>query len=123
MLCCLKLFCVALIPFSCKFYQVSYRKIKAIDKTRLREELLLSDLCLNRPDTLNELVKCYNDTLAQTLNRHAPLCTKVIKSRPLVPWFNDDIKIARGEKRLKAERKWRRTGHTEDMKNYKNYEE
>jgi hypothetical protein len=46
--------------------QVSYRKIKAIDKTRLREELLLSDLCINRPNTLNELVKCYDDTLVSS---------------------------------------------------------
>ncbi|CAB4004672.1 Hypothetical predicted protein, partial [Paramuricea clavata] len=100
--------------------QISYRKIKAIDKAGLQEELLSSDFCLNRPDTLNELVKCYNDTfkLAQTLNRYAPLCTKLVKSGPLVPWFNDDNKIARREKR-KAERKWRRTGHTEDMRNYK----
>ncbi len=49
--------------------QVSYREIKTIDKTRLREELLLSDLCSNSPDTRNELVKCYNDTLTRTLNR------------------------------------------------------
>ena len=77
-----------------------------------------SELYPNAPDTLNELANYYNDTLAHALDRHAPLCTKVIKARPLVPWFNDDIKITRRNKR-KAERKWRRTGGTEDMKNYK----
>ena len=42
----------------------------------------------------------------------------MIRSRPLVPWFNEEIKAARGEKR-KAERKWRRTGSKEDMLEYK----
>jgi hypothetical protein len=88
--------------------QVSYRKIKVIDKIKLREELVSSELCSNSPDTLNELVECYNKTFSQALDRHAPECTKVIKSRPLVPWFNEDIKTARRGKR-KAERKWRPT--------------
>jgi len=52
------------------------------------------------------------------LQKHAPLRSKVIRSRPLVPWFNDDIKNARRERR-KAERKWRRSGNYEDMMAYK----
>ena len=101
-----------------KVKQVSYRKIKDIDKEKLRVDLLVSELCQNTPDTLDELVNSYNTTLAQALDRHAPLRTKVIRSRPLVPWFNDEIKAARREKR-KAERKWRRTGSREDMLAYK----
>jgi hypothetical protein len=97
--------------------QVSYGKIKAIDKRRLREELLLSDLYLNRPDTLNELVKCYNDTLAQTLNRHRhPYVRRSSNLDHSLPGSMMIIKL-QGER--KAERKWRRTGHTEDMTNYK----
>lgn len=77
-----------------------------------------SELYSNSPDTLNELVECYNKTFSQALDRHAPVCTKVIKSRPLVPWFNEDIKTARRGKR-KAERKWRPTGCMGDMKSCK----
>ena len=84
--------------------KVTYRKIKAIDKKKL---------CVNTPDALNQLVECYNRTLSQALDRHAPICTKSIKSRPLVPWFNEKIKAARREKR-KAERKWRRTRSLDD---------
>ena len=101
-----------------KVKQVSNRKIKDIDRERLQVDLLSSELCQNTPDTLDELVNSYNTTLAQALDRHAPLCTKVIRSRPLVPWFNEEIKAARRKKR-KAERKWRRTGSREDMLAYK----
>ena len=52
------------------------------------------------------------------LDKHAPMRKKVINARPLVPWFNEEIKLARREKR-KAERKWRRTGRREDMLDYK----
>ena len=101
-----------------KVKQVSDRKIKDIDREKLQVDLLSSELCQNTPDTLNDLVNSYNTTLAQALDRHAPLRTKVIRSRPLVPWFNEEIKAARREKR-KAERKWRRTGSREDMLAYK----
>jgi len=57
-------------------------------------------------------------TLAQALDWHAPLRTKAIPSRPLVPWFNEEIKVAKREKR-KAERKWRHTSSSEDMLAYK----
>ena len=98
-----------------KVKQVSSRKIKEIDRG---VGLLSSELYQNTPDTLDELVNSYNTTLAQALDRHAPLGTKMISSRPLVPWFNDEIKAARQEKR-NAERKWRWTGSREDMLAYK----
>ena len=101
-----------------KARQVSNRKIKDIDREKLQVVLLLSELCQNICDTLDELVNSYNTTLAQALDRHAPLRTKVIRSRPLFPWFNEEIKAARREER-KAERRWRRTGSREDMLAYK----
>ena len=84
--------------------KVTYRKIKAIDKKKPKNELMSSQLCVNTPDALNQLVEWYNRALAQALDRHAPVCTKSIKSRPLVQWFNEKIKALRREKR-KAERK------------------
>ena len=101
-----------------KVKQVSNRKIKDIDREKLQVDLLSSELCQNTPVSLDELVNSYNTTLAQALDRHAPLRTRVIRSRPLVPWFNEEIKAARREKR-KAERKWRRTGSREVMLAYK----
>ena len=51
----------------------------------LSDEISSSDLCTNIPDTLNDLVSCYHSTLASALDRHAPLITKTIPARPLVP--------------------------------------
>jgi len=39
----------------------------------------------NSPDALNDLVKCYSSTLSAALDRHAPLVTKFITARPLIP--------------------------------------
>ena len=49
-----------------------------------------------------------NNTLSKAIDVHAPLKTKNMMSRLAVPWYNDDIKIAKRVRR-KAERKWRRT--------------
>ena len=84
----------------------------------MSSELAASDLCSNTPDDLNDLVYCYNTTLASALDRHAPLVTRSIPVRPLVPWLNNDIKEARKERR-KAERRWRRTGLLSDLRRYK----
>ena len=58
------------------------------------------------PEDLDQLVACYNNTLKVTLEKLAPLTTKTIVERPRVPWFNDEIREAKRQRR-KAERKWR----------------
>ena len=89
-----------------------------VDLGALSDEISSSELCANTPDTLNELVLCYNSTLSSALDRHAPLITKTIPARPLVPWFNDEIKEARRLRR-RAERRWRRSGLDTDLLTYK----
>ena len=64
---------------------VSYRKIKDIDRQSLRNEVAETKLCLNSPNTLHDLVDCYNSTLSSLLDGHAPLLTKRFKIRPLCP--------------------------------------
>ena len=84
----------------------------------LFDEISSSDLCANNPDTLNDLVPLHNSTLTSALDRHAPLITKTIPGRPLVPWFNDEIKEARGP-RCRAETRWRRSGLEADLLAFK----
>ena len=84
----------------------------------LSDEISSWDLCVNTPVTLNDLVSCYNSTLASALDWHVPLITKTIPARPLVPWFNDEIKDTRRLKR-RAERRWRRSGLEADFLAYK----
>ena len=97
---------------------VTFRRIKGVDLGVLSDEISSSDLCANTPVTLNDLVSCYNSTLASALDRHASLITKSIPARPLVPWFNDEIKEARRLRR-RAERRWRRSGLEADFLAYK----
>ena len=97
---------------------MTFRRIKGVDLRALSDEIFSSGLCTNTPDTLSDLVTCYNSTLASSLDQHAPLITKTIPARPLVPWFNDDIKEARKQRR-KAERRRRHTGLEADLRVYK----
>ena len=96
----------------------AYRKIKAIDIDSLTKDLEESDLCRDTPAELAELVHCYNTTLADLLDKHAPLQRKRVTVRPRVPWYNDDI-LAAKRMRRKAERKWRATKSVADLNNYK----
>ena len=89
--------------------QISFRKTKSINVDTLRAELLSSELCTKAVAyNLNDLVKCYNDTLKSALDRHAPVVNKTVTKRPTVPWFTNDVKSAKLERRG-AERKWRKT--------------
>ena len=54
-------------------------------------EVAETKLCLNGPNTLDDLVDCYNSTLSSLLDRHAALLTKRLKVRSLVLWFNNGI--------------------------------
>ena len=99
--------------------QISYRNLKSISIEALRDNLSQSALSKDMlSSNLNDLVHCYNDTLAATLDRHAPLITKSVTKRPIVPWFNDKIKAATLEPR-RAERKWKRTKLECDLLVYK----
>lgn len=60
-------------------------------------------------------MKCYILTLASIIHRQVPLLTKKFTVRPLVTWFNNDIKKPRRERR-QAEIRWRRTRSAPDLK-------
>ena len=98
--------------------KISFRKTNVVDGNLLCDELSITRLCTDSPDALNDLVKCYNSTLSGALDRHAPLVTKFITVRPLVPWFSEDIRESRRERR-RAERKWRRSQCVRDWLEFK----
>ena len=49
------------------------------------------------------------------MDKHAPLQERTLTIRPIAPWFNEEIKAMKAEKR-KAERKWQRTHDDDDKK-------
>ena len=98
--------------------EVSFRKIKAIDTTAFMEDLSASRLCLDPPSEPDKLVDCYNTTLAELLDQYAPLKTKSVTVGPQVPWYSDEIREAKRERR-RAERRWRSTGTAADLVSFK----
>ena len=77
----------------------TYRNLKGVDIDKLRSDLKNSELCLVPPSALETLISCYNATLAETLNRHAPLKTRFVTVRPRLLWFNEDIRETKRARR------------------------
>ncbi|XP_028394508.1 uncharacterized protein LOC114518705 [Dendronephthya gigantea] len=101
--------------------RVTYRKIKAVNLQCPKQDFVLSDLCkrehakpLTSYEDLEKLVCNYNIVLRNITDSHAPLKTKVVRSRPQVPWYNQDIAEAK-RKRRRAEQAWRRSKLAEDL--------
>lgn len=98
--------------------EIIYRKLKSIDINRFIDNIGTSLLCLNPPEDLDAQVNCYNSTLSSVLKQHAPLQSRSIPIRSRAPWFNDDIKNGKREKR-KAERRWRSSRKDSDLSLFK----
>ena len=91
---------------SLETHTISYRKLKQIDNSAFSTDLkdLVNGL-LSINDN-NQLVGEYNTELRQLLDRNAPIKTKTIVVRPLVPRFDDALKTLKSQRR-KAEQIWR----------------
>ena len=50
-------------------------------------------------DNIDALSDCFNKTLTDMLDRFSPLKTRTMINRPKVPWFNDDIKQLKRQRR------------------------
>lgn len=88
--------------------QVSYRKLKDINVSDFVSDIQLCPPLSTIDGSLEELVCAYNENLSAIVDKHAPLCTKVITMRPNAPWFTDEVREAKHERR-RRERLWRRT--------------
>ena len=84
----------------------------------LNDELANSEVCKNPLDDLEELLLSYNKTLLAVLDKHAPVKTRTIIMRPQVPWYKDEIRQAKRERR-KAERRWRLSKLDSDLAVFK----
>ena len=87
---------------------ISYRRYKSIDKEAFLADLRVSSLVLDPPDDVDHLVDLYDNTLRDIVDQHAPLRTKEMPSRPMLPWYNKNIQAAKRHRRY-CERLWIRT--------------
>ena len=100
------------------FKEVTYRKLKQIDVDSL--DLTLSHLVFVRNprwSSLGRISQCYDETLSQMLDKHAPMNTKVLIIRPRVPWFSPELKEHEAI-RWRLERRMLRTKTQTDKKAY-----
>ena len=102
---------------------ITFRKYKGIDLESFKRELDSSSLCQSTPSVISgewvdELARDYNNTLSALVDRHAPLKSKHVRSRPSVSWYTAEISAAK-KLRRKAERHWRRTGLHKDFVAFK----
>ena len=64
----------------------SFRLTGSIDYQAFTKDILHSPLVLNPPSSLDDLLSCYNSTLSDLLDIHAPLKTRH-SSHTTNPWF------------------------------------
>ena len=84
--------------------RVATRNIKAINTDSFKETVS-SLIPTRQPATFDALT----GVLVVVLDVVAPCKERTVTARPLKPWFNDNVKAVKREKR-RAERAWRKTG-------------
>ena len=87
---------------------VTSRNYRRINIEELKKDINSSPLAKTLPSDPDELVKLYNSTLSDLIDKHAPLKTREVTIRPSAQWYSDDLHTIKLEKR-KLERKWRKS--------------
>ena len=99
------------------FRQIKYRNIKDIQMEIFQQQIHQSaqKIYIKYTDCKDpsELAEITNKCLADILDQHAPLLSKVVKDRPPAPWKTSEVKEAKRIAR-RAERKYRKSGLTID---------
>ena len=86
--------------------EISYRKLHSVNMNSFNDDLKQSNLLTTNPLDLMSLTERYENTLKETLEKHAPLRRRLITLRPSAPWYHEGIGDAK-RKRRKLERRWR----------------
>lgn len=95
----------------------SFRRLAAIDILKFSSDIAHSDLLQNPPSSLEELVQCYNSTLSQLLDKHAPLITKN-SCRPHNLWYTPALRALKNITR-KAERLWLKSRNNDNWTSFR----
>ena len=82
--------------------------MRNIDPTALQHDISSCSFVISPSDDLEELVSQYNTCLSDVLDKHAPIITKLATDKCQTPWYTEECKTLKTEKR-RAERAWRKT--------------
>ena len=73
---------------------------------------------INDTSNVNTVFDTFEEIILKVINSHAPPTTRIRTTRPLFPWYNDEIRDARRVRR-RLERKWQKHNSDETRKAYK----
>ena len=85
---------------------INFRKLKSLDLVAFKNDIPGSDLCNIASNDCNEVAELYDNCMRSILDRHAPMTSKRVFTRPSAPWMSSNIMEAKRQRR-QAERKWR----------------
>jgi exonuclease III len=86
---------------------VSYRKFRDINVDAFKEDVK-STIINIKEESVDNLLEAFNTGLKDLINVHAPLCHRAITLRPNAPWYSDELRMAKRQKR-KLERQWHKS--------------
>ena len=96
------------------------RPTKSLDVTKLQRDIAdaFSQIHLSTStQSLHDLVFLYNDVLKDIFDTLAPIQTRWIRHRPQAPWYDDNLRQVKRDKR-KLERKFRKSGLRVDKQQF-----
>ena len=86
----------------------TFRRLRQINVSDFMTDIAsLSDLLVDGP--VGEMVEAYDTGLRRIVDHHAPLVVKTVTLRPNSPWYTDELRHEKHNRR-RAERTWLRTG-------------
>ncbi|XP_064653237.1 uncharacterized protein LOC135503563 [Lineus longissimus] len=83
---------------------VSFRMLRQIDIQSFQKDIDTSVLSNPTSADIDELVTCYNETLSNLLDKHAPIITKVTTVKPVIPWYNNELELKAKRRKLERNR-------------------
>ena len=85
----------------------TFQKFRDIEMDSWKKDIPNSVLYTSTPDLadVNSLLNQYNVVLSDLIDKHAPECSRSITLRPNAPWFNDNLRAMKSQRR-KLERKY-----------------
>ena len=92
---------------------VKYRSLRSLNVEMFEEDLRKSKLVTEPADDIDSLVSQYNSTLAELLDKHAPIQVRTITKKQKNPWYTSDIHTQRKIRR-RLTRKWRKSKSIRD---------
>ena len=97
---------------------ITFRKLKNINVGLFKNDLKDRLATLEKSHVIEGLVDQYDSTLSSLTDHHAPEITRTVTIRHHTPWYNDEIREERKERR-RLERAMRKTKTNESEDAYK----